>query len=353
MYGNPAGSFSSVPGDSTDSTPAAAGAGNPFVPAVDQCSGELVVSEGEGQLSVGFSIGLGLVEDTLMCSSIWFCQQYDGVRIGLAAAHHLRDFGRWRDSLPVSNADPINRLMFEFNQFAGSAVRGSRMDQWQDRHMQQLLQQLRAYVDAPPINNATRAAAVAHVNQLWDAAVENFRQTFCKATHAELHQLFNTAVQASGIGSLRGTLMQMVEMYSLSGAHVLPEQDVAVKKFLDLLAATPVHSGTAHNLWYALQGAHAGADSFTFRNLVEQLEQFAVEEDRASAAFILPLPTAAPLSQPRYPTPTTHLQQCPSFYSSPHYLAAAAVSTWLALHPKPVPAFTPLLIPMASALSIR
>lgn len=281
-------SFSSVYASSTASDlssesdspgPVAPGNNNPFAPVVQSLGFNPFVSD--------FECDLGLWSAVAAMSSKSFDFVYDGVKVGLQAESHLQRFERFRRTLPVPGNCPLLRLQAELTWFADSAVPFSRFDQWQQRIMQPLLQQIDQQLQVA-MSQPARVNAAANLTLLWDAAKADFRATFCKATPDELQEVCNSVRVESGLDGLRGLVIKLQTLYALRDISAVPSEGVAVRRLLTLMQDEAGLAGTAAKVSAGLHALPAQG-AYTFANVAAQLENIAVEKDQDSAASMLSL----------------------------------------------------------------
>jgi hypothetical protein len=252
---------------------------NPFAPVVQSLGFNPFVSDSECDLGVWSAVAA--------MSSKSFDFVYDGVKVGLQAQSHLQRFEHFRRTLPVPGNCPLLRLQAELTWFADSAVPFSRFDQWQQRIMQPLLQQIDQQIQVA-MSQPARVNAAANLTLLWDAAKADFRATFCKATPDELQEVCNSVRVESGLDGLRGLLITLQTLYALRDISAVPSKGVAVRRLLTLMQDEAGLAGTAAKVSAGLHALPAQG-AYTFANVAAQLENIAIEKDQDSAASMLSL----------------------------------------------------------------
>jgi hypothetical protein len=214
-----------------------------------------------------------------------FEAKFDGHTNGLAADEHLDKFFKFQRSMVPGSTDQLARLTFQLTQFADSYEhRGSRFHSWALDKLGPIL----LHLDQSSQNSTTAArnqsyqAALA----LWQAAVNDYRATVCKATQAELTNLLSTP--CPDINAVRNLVIKFRALYSLADTQAVPSEDTAVCRFLNNLRCIPALVNVANGLLAALQALPAlpNGGNYTFANVSNELERMTLMHDADAAAFL-------------------------------------------------------------------
>lgn len=178
-----------------------------------------------------------------------FESKFDGYATGLAAEEHLQQFFKFQRSMLPGSTDQLSRLQSQLQAFADSyANAGSRFHNWALDKVNPILTQID---NSGPLNTtAARNHAHQAADQLWQAAINDYRATFCKATQAELYTLLQTS--CPDINAVRSLVIKLRALYTLTNVQAIPPEDAAVRRLLYKLQCSSL-ANVANGLHAALQ----------------------------------------------------------------------------------------------------